>query len=141
MARCSSGDVKFFFSVHKGDYTNNLMEAQAILYVVEQCCLRGWSKIICESDSQVVVNMLSSQELEDVSWQLAVVVKQILFFSSSFQFIRFTYIPREWNRNVDCLAKWASSHDPGWNIRDRRQLSFEMVQEFDDLVAQDRAPC
>ena len=27
VARCSSGDVKFFFSVHKGDYTNNLMEA------------------------------------------------------------------------------------------------------------------
>ena len=68
MVRCSSGDVKFFFLVHKGDYTNNLMEAQAILYVVEQCCLRGWSKVICESDSQVVVNLLSSQELDDVSW-------------------------------------------------------------------------
>ncbi len=47
------------------------------------------------------------------------------------------YIPREWNRAADCLAKWASSHDPGWNIMDRRQLSFEMVQKFDDLVAQD----
>ena len=51
------------------------------------------------------------------------------------------YIPREWNRTADCLSKWASSHDPSWNIRDRGQLSFEMVQEFDDLVAQDRAPC
>ena len=50
------------------------MEAQAILYVVEQCCLRGWSKVICESDSQVVVNLLSSQELDDVSWQLATIV-------------------------------------------------------------------
>ena len=60
VVRCSSGDVKFFFSIHKGSYTNNLMEAQTILYVVEQCCLRGWSKVICESDSQVVVNLLSS---------------------------------------------------------------------------------
>ena len=60
MVCCSFGDVKLFFLVHKGDYTNNLMEAQAILYVVEQCCLRGWSKVICESDSQVVVNFLSS---------------------------------------------------------------------------------
>ena len=94
VARCSSRNVKFFFSIHKGDYTNNLMEAQAILYAVEQCCLWGWSKIIRESDSQVVVNMLSSQEIEDVSWQLAIVVKQIFFFSSSFQFIRFKYIRR-----------------------------------------------
>ena len=59
VVRCSSGDVKFFFLVHKGAYTNNLMEAQTILYAVEQCCLRGWSKVICESDSQVVVNLLS----------------------------------------------------------------------------------
>ena len=35
VVHCSSGDVKFFFSFHKGAYTNNLMEAQAILYVVE----------------------------------------------------------------------------------------------------------
>ena len=27
VARCSSGDIKLFFLVHKGDYTNNLMEA------------------------------------------------------------------------------------------------------------------
>ena len=39
VARCSSGEVKFFFSVHKGDHTNNLMEAWAILYAMEQCFL------------------------------------------------------------------------------------------------------
>ena len=116
------------------------MEAQAILYVVEQCCLRGWSKVICESDSQVVVNLLSSQELNDVSWQLATIVNHIILFSTSFQFIRFTYIPREWNRVADCLAKWASSHDSGWNIMDRGKISTGMAQEFDDLIIQDRAP-
>ena len=116
------------------------MEAQTILYAVEQCCLRGWSKVIFESDSQVVVNFLSSQELNDVSWQLATIVNQIILFSTSFQFIRFTYIPREWNRAADCLAKWASSHDLGWNVMDRGQLSAEMVQEFDDIIVQDRAP-
>ena len=60
VAHCNSGDVKLFFSMHKGDYAKNLMEDQAILYVVEQYCLRGWCKIICEFDSQVVVNLLSS---------------------------------------------------------------------------------
>ena len=87
--------------------------------------------------------MLSSQDLEDVSWQLATIVNQIILFCSSFEFIRFTYIPHEWNRVADCLAKWASSQDLSWNIMnimDRGQLSAEMVQEFDELVAQHRAP-
>ena len=86
------------------------------------------------------MNLLSSQELDDVSWQLATVVNQIILFSNSFQFIRLTYIHHEWNRAADCLAKWASSHASGWNIMDRGQLPFEMVQEFDDLIVQDRAP-
>ena len=102
--------------------------------------MRGWSKVICESDSQVVVNLLSSQELDDVSWQLATIVNQIILLSNSFQFIRFTYIHHEWNRAANCLAKWASNHDPSWNIMDRGQFSTEMVQEFDDLIDQDRAP-
>ena len=68
VARCSFGEFKLFLSMNKSDHTNNLMEAQAILYAVEQCCLQGWCKIIYEFDSQVVVNLLSSQELWDVSW-------------------------------------------------------------------------
>ena len=103
--------------------------------------LQGWHKIIYESKSQVAVNLLSSQELEDVSWQLAIVVNQILFFCTSLEIIRFTYIPHEWNRAANYLAKWASSHASGWNIMDRGKLSFEMVQEFNELVAQNRAPC
>ena len=54
----------------------------------------------------MVVNVLSSHELEDVSWQMATIVNQTLLFCTSLEFIRFTYIPREWNKVVDCLAKW-----------------------------------
>ena len=41
VARCNSSDIKFSFSVHKVDYTNNLIEAQAILYFVEKFLLWG----------------------------------------------------------------------------------------------------
>lgn len=58
LVRCSSSEVKFFFLVHKGDYINNHMEAHAILFILEQCCLRGQHKIIYESDSQEVVDLL-----------------------------------------------------------------------------------
>ena len=60
VTHCSSSDVKFFFSMHKGYHSNNLMDTLSILYAMEQCCLRGWRKIICELDSQVVVNLLIS---------------------------------------------------------------------------------
>ena len=58
----------------------------------------------------MVVNLLSLQELEDVSWQLVTIVNQILLFRTSLELIRFTYIPHEWNKAADCLAKWASGH-------------------------------
>ena len=66
VARDSSGDIQFFFSIYKGYHTNNLMEALAILVAVQQCCQRGWQRILCETDSQVVVNLLNKRNFETV---------------------------------------------------------------------------
>ena len=74
----SFGDIQFLFSKYKGYHTNNLMEALAILVVVEQCCLRGWKRIIYEIDSQVVVNLLHNRNLVHVDWHLALVIQQII---------------------------------------------------------------
>ena len=51
------------------------MEALAIMIVIERGCSLGWKRIIYESDSQIVVDMLNSQSLENVSWQLAALVR------------------------------------------------------------------
>lgn len=66
------------FSIHKGVQTINLMEGLVILYGLEQAFELGWHRVICESDSQVLVNLLNAQKVVDVSWQLAVVVQHIL---------------------------------------------------------------
>ena len=58
----------------------------------------------------MVVTLLTLQLLEDVSWQLAFVVNHTLLFCTSLEFVSFNYIPREWNKVVDCLAKWAYDH-------------------------------
>lgn len=42
VGRDSYGDVHFIFSMYKGLHTNNLMEAQAILAVVEWGGQLGW---------------------------------------------------------------------------------------------------
>lgn len=78
------------------------------MYVVESCCVLGRQRILCESNSQVVVTLLNEQPLDDVSWHLAFLIRQIIWLCGSLEYVTFIYIPREWNGVVDCLAKWAS---------------------------------
>ena len=139
VARDSSGDIQFFFSIYKGYHTNNLMEALAILVAVEQCCQCGWRRIICETDSQVVVNLLNKRNYVTVDWHLAVVVQQIIQLCTSLDSVTFMHIPREWNGVADCLAKWASEHGPPWNIFDYTMLPLNLSQKLAQLVDQDKS--
>ncbi|XP_059071427.1 uncharacterized protein LOC131866290 [Cryptomeria japonica] len=138
VGRDSLGIVQFMFFVYKGNHTNNLVEAISILYVVESVRALGWSRLICESDSQVVVHLLSRQHSEEVSWKLALVVNQILNLCASLNSVTFTQIPREWNGVADSLAKWASDHMQNWNIVEKGQLPLGLSQQFDYLVDLDR---
>ncbi|XP_059068873.1 uncharacterized protein LOC131859298 [Cryptomeria japonica] len=126
IGRDSLGTIHFLFSICKGCHTNNLMEALAILFVVERACDLGWSTLICESDSQVVVNLLTQQHSTDVSWQLSLVVNQILHLCDSLVFVSFKHIPREWNGVADCLTKWTSEHMHNWYIVDKGQLPLDL---------------
>ena len=65
-------------SIYKGQHSNNLMEALAIKIVVERGCSLGWKEIICESDSQIFVDMLNNQSLENVNWRLPSLARQTL---------------------------------------------------------------
>ena len=139
VGRDSSGDIQFLFSIYKGNQTNNLMEALAILVAVEQCCQRGWKRIICESDSQVVVNLLHSRSLVHVDWHLALVIQQIIQLSNSLDSVAFKHITREWNGVADCLSKWASEQGPAWNVLDQRMLPLDLSQMLVQLVDHDKA--
>ena len=68
IGRGNDGEVVFLLSSYKGQHSNNLMEALAIKDAIERGCSLGWRKIICESNSQIVVDMLNNQRLEDASW-------------------------------------------------------------------------
>jgi hypothetical protein len=78
IGRDSFGSVVFIFSANKGLQTVNRMEGLAILYALKRAYALGWRKVICESDSQVLVNLLLERKISDVSWQLSVIVQQIL---------------------------------------------------------------
>ena len=71
------------------------MEALAIKVAIERGCLLGWQNFIYESDSQIMVDMLNSQKLDNVNWQLASLARQILCMCKSVDFVSFRHIPRE----------------------------------------------
>lgn len=75
MGRDCLGEVVLFFSIFKGWQANNFMEGLAILYALERAYALGWHKVICESDSQVIVNLLIEWKVKDVNWRLALVVQ------------------------------------------------------------------
>lgn len=85
----------FFFSIYKGQHSNNLMEPLAIKFAIEFGYSLGWRRIMCQSNSQIVVDMLNIQDLGDASWKLAYVVRQILHLCNSFNFVSFCHIPKE----------------------------------------------
>lgn len=114
------------------------MEALAIKIAVERGYSLGWRRIICESDSQIVVDMLNNQKLEDVSWHLASVVRQILSLCSFLDSVSFCHIPREWNRVADCLAKWASKNVDDWDISGRDELPSDYLGTLERLLVEDR---
>ena len=60
IGRGNNGGAVFMLSIYKGQHSNNLMEALAIKIVVERGCSLGWKEIICESNSQIVVDMLNN---------------------------------------------------------------------------------
>ena len=58
--RDTNGNVIFMFSIHKGVHSNHVMEALAIKVAMMWACSLGWRKIVCESDSQIVVDMINN---------------------------------------------------------------------------------
>ena len=52
--------------------------------------------------------------------------------------VSFIHIPREWNRVVDCLAKWASDID-GRRIEEWEQLPYELCQDLERILVEDES--
>jgi len=75
--------------------------------------------------------------LEDVNWQLAGVVRQIISLGKVLDSITFCHILREWNKVADGLAKWAFERRGNWKVDDWSCLPEGLSWELEDLVMED----
>lgn len=66
--RDSSRLVMFFFTFHEGMQTIKLMKGLDILQAFEKEHEMGWRRIICESNSHVLIDFLIRGKVEGVSW-------------------------------------------------------------------------
>ncbi len=67
IGRDEDGNVIVIFSIHKGVHSNNMMDALAIKVAMVQACSLGCRRMVCESDSQIVVNMINNQRVDESS--------------------------------------------------------------------------
>ena len=51
----------------------------------------------------------------------------------------FIHMLREWNRAIDCLAKWASKDIDGRRIDEWEQLPYELCQDFERILVEDES--
>ena len=65
VGRDTDGNVIFVFSIHKGVHSNNVMKSLAIKVAMMWACSLGWRKIVCESDSQIVVDMINNKSVDE----------------------------------------------------------------------------
>lgn len=59
IGRDAMGSVIFIFSLYEGTQTINLVEGLAILAALEKALALGWRNLVCEFDSQVLINLLN----------------------------------------------------------------------------------
>ena len=91
------------------------------------------------NQTQIFVDMINNQRVDDSSWEIASLVREILHLSSFVDGISFYHIPRKWNGVADVLAKWASKKGTGWDISDRDDLPTDYGGTLEQLVENDRA--
>ena len=87
IGRDAMGSLIFIFSIYDRIQTINLVEGLVILATLEKAHALGLRRIVCESNSQVLINMLNEQKVADVNWQLARIVQQILQISSLMEMV------------------------------------------------------
>ena len=59
IGRDAMGSVIFIFSIYDGIQTINQVEGLAILVALERAYALGWRNLACESDSQVLINLIN----------------------------------------------------------------------------------
>ncbi|XP_060212308.1 uncharacterized protein LOC132639948 [Lycium barbarum] len=99
--RDHNGSVICAFAEYYGDCSNNLAEAKAMLRGIILCINSGFTNVIVESDSMIILNLI--KRIKKPPWQLNHIIEQVMDLIKNDNFI-FCHTLREGNNTADMLA-------------------------------------
>ncbi|GLJ48173.1 hypothetical protein SUGI_1017200 [Cryptomeria japonica] len=109
-----------FFSMAMGTDSNNYMEARNICIALKKASEKKLKKIICETDSLIIITLLNGDKAHNSSCHLPAInlSEEILHLVTMFKVIPFVYIAQEWKAVANFLANWRTEENYLWDALD-----------------------
>lgn len=99
--RDHNGNFLIAYADFYGYSNNNMAEAKSLAQGLNICLEEGYSSVIIESDSQVIIDMINNKM--KIPWQMQQIISNIINSSKNLN-CSFVHIYREGNMAADCLA-------------------------------------
>ncbi|KAH0726142.1 hypothetical protein KY284_002007 [Solanum tuberosum] len=99
--RNERGHLIMAYAEYFGECSNNMSEAKAILFGIEWCLDKGFTNILVESDSMLIINMINGKA--KTPWQIKHIIEDIHSLKVQGTF-SFQHCYREVNMIADYLA-------------------------------------
>lgn len=99
--RNERGHLITAYAEYFGECSNNMSEAKAILFGIEWCLDKGFTNILVESDSMLIINMINGKA--KTPWQIKHIIEDIHSLKVQGTF-SFQHCYREVNMIADYLA-------------------------------------
>ena len=113
-----------------GSTTNNIAEYLALIYGMQEALDVGARKLICYSDSQLLVRQLQGK-YRVRNENLLLFYRQIKYLEKFFEGVEYRHIPRERNMKADKLAKEAAERMREW-VTTEKEFSEESPGTLSD---------
>lgn len=136
IGRLSDGSPVFTFAENLGILSNNLAEGYGILRGLQEATKVGWEKVLVESDSQLMINLLKNpSKNHKVDWRIKRIIDKIHLIQMGFLKVEYNHVVRDQNKSADALANWALDkgdltcygHPPIWWASQIREALLSII--------------
>ncbi|KAK4717973.1 hypothetical protein R3W88_016311 [Solanum pinnatisectum] len=107
--RDDQGDIIYAFAIPLGEGTNNQAEVQAASYGLNWCIQHGYTNIILEVDSELLIKWLKQNS--SPPWRIQRFVQELQTLVNHCEFLQCVHTYREANSTADFLSKQSHRQD------------------------------
>ncbi|KAH0764805.1 hypothetical protein KY285_000676 [Solanum tuberosum] len=126
--RDHQGNMVYDFTIPLGMGTSNQAEIQTALFDMQWCSQHGYSNIILEVDSELLMKWIKHSLTPP--WQVQQHLRQLQDIINQMTFFQCNHIYREANFTADALSKWSHTTDIPQQYYTYQQLPREIRGYF-----------